>query len=204
VKPIDFYFDFASPYAWFAWKEFRRIAQAHSRSVRYRPMLLWAVLQARGMPPPLEHEAKKSYLLHDMQRSARYMNVPFRMPDAFPTSSHLPARLLLQLQQNGDARAVPLAQAVLGGYFESNIDLRDAQTLVRVGTSLGLDPAWVSEALAAETGKRLLQDANAEAVAAGVWGSPYIIVDGEAFFGADRLPQLDWFLAEAARSAKQA
>lgn len=198
MSGIDFYFDFASPYAWFAWKEFGRIARAHGRPVRYRPILLWAVLQARAMPPPLEHEAKKSYLLHDMQRSARFLGVPFRMPDAFPTSSHLPARLLLQLQQDGDARAVPFAEAVLGAYFEHNIDLRDTQALQRIGADLGIDPAWISAALSADAGKRLLQQANAEAVAAGVWGSPYMVAGGEAFFGADRLPQLDWFLAGAA------
>jgi 2-hydroxychromene-2-carboxylate isomerase len=191
MAAIDFYFDFASPYAWFAFRPLRALTRKHGRELKLRPMLLWAVLQQRGMPPPLEHAAKKDYLLHDMARSARYYGLPFRMPDAFPTSSHLPARLFLQLDENDATQAAAFAEAVFRAYFEDNIDLRNAETLIALAVALGIDAGWARTALVAEHGKQLLQAANANAVAAGVWGSPYIIVDGEAYFGADRLPQIE-------------
>lgn len=197
-QAIEFYFDFASPYAWFALQPLRELAQRHGRTVRLRPMLLWAVLKARGMPPPLEHPVKNAYLLHDMQRSARYYGAAFRMPDAFPLSSHLPARLLLQLEDVADARSEPFADAVLRAYFTRNADLSKPATIVDIASGLGLDAAWASGALTAERGKTLLQLANESALAAGVWGSPYILVDDEAYFGADRLPQIERQLSSSA------
>lgn len=190
MKSIDFFFDFASPYAWFALSGLQDLAKRHERVIRLRPMLLWAVLKERGMPPPLEHEAKKAYLLHDMQRSARFYGLPFRMPDAFPTSSHLPARLQLQLQAAQHPQAAAFADAVLTAYFTRNIDLRDASEICRIAAALGIEPQWAEEALASEHGRERLKQANAEALAAGVWGSPFIIVDDEPYFGADRLPQI--------------
>lgn len=197
MKPIDFYFDFASPYAWFAWEEIQDIAAQNGRAVRHRPILLWAVLQAHGMPAPLEHKTKKDYVLHDMDRSARFLSVPFRMPDHFPTSSHLPARIMLKLQQEGDTRALLFAEATLHAYFVNNIDLRDINALAKVAEGVGIDASWMDSAVKGDDGKQLLQASNAAATEAGVWGSPYIVADDESFFGVDRLPQLKWHLARA-------
>jgi len=195
MAPIDFFFDFASPYAWFALAPLRQLAAAQGRTVRLRPILLWAVLQQRGMAAPMDNPAKKAYMLHDMERSARYFGLPFRLPDAFPTSSHLPARLFLQIDDDGTANR--FADAVLAAYFTRNLDLRNAEAIVGLAAQVGLDAEWSRQALTAERGKSLLQQSNAAAYEAGVWGSPFILVDGEAYFGADRLPQIRFQLTGA-------
>jgi 2-hydroxychromene-2-carboxylate isomerase len=197
TAPIELFFDFASPYAWFALSPLRRLAAAHGRIVNLRPMLLWAVLQQRQMPAPMDNAAKKAYLLHDMDRSARYHGLEFRLPDPFPTSSHLPARLLLQIDD--PQRADDFADAILEAYFKRNLDLREPRAIVEVACGVGLDPAWSEQALSSEHGKSLLKQSNAAALDAGVWGSPFILVDGEAYFGSDRIPQIALQLASSAR-----
>lgn len=188
---IDFWFDFASPYAWFMSEPLEQLAQQHGRRVRWRPVLLWTVLKQHGMPAPLENDVKRRYMIHDIERSARYFgHADFRMPEPFPMSSHLPARAYLQLAADGDTRALPFARAVFRAYFTHNADLRDPEALLAIGAEAGLDAAWLREALNGERGKTLLREAGEAAAAAGVWGSPYVIVDGEAYFGADRLPQI--------------
>ncbi|MDB5730894.1 MAG: oxidoreductase, partial [Variovorax sp.] len=64
-KPIDFWFDFASPYGYFMSEKIDEVAARHGRSVRWRPVLLFAVLRALDLPAPLGSTVKRDYLLHD-------------------------------------------------------------------------------------------------------------------------------------------
>lgn len=184
AEPIDFYFDFASPYAYFMAEPLASLAARHGRRLLWQPIMLWAVLQEIGLPPPLDNGVKRAYVHADMARSARFFGKSFRLPSRFPVSSHLPARLFHEAAEQDPAAALRFAHGVFAAYFAADADIGQPAVIEALAREAGLAPAG-------ERGKALLLDANARAVAAGVWGSPFVVVDGESFFGADRLPQIE-------------
>ena len=194
---IEFFFDFGSPYSYFVSTRIDALAQRHGRKVVWRPVLLWAALKAQGLPPPFEHPLKESYLRRDTERCARFYDLPFRLPSNFPASSHLPARAFCWLQLNAPALAVPFAKRVFEAYFIDDIDISDAAAVAGVMRVVaGLNEEAARSACSDITAKNALQASVALAVERGLWGVPFIVVDGEPFFGADRLPLIEFKLAD--------
>lgn len=193
--PIRFYFDFASPYAYFSLGQIEAIGEEFGRKVEWRPVLLWAVLKAHGIPAPMEAQARRDYIVHDMRRSAAFFGVPYRHPARLPLSSHLAARLFHALAGEEPEGAVRLARRILTAFFAEGVDISDEAAMLRLAGEAGIGPERAGEAMKGPHGRALLEGAVAAAIADGVVGSPYFLVDGEGFFGADRLPQLRWFLS---------
>jgi 2-hydroxychromene-2-carboxylate isomerase len=189
--PIEFYFDFASPYSYFMAGRLDAMARECGRDIIWRPLILWAVLKAHGLPAPLEHPVKKSYVLRDMERSARFYDLPFRLPARFPASSHLPACAFYWLQTVKPDAAKPFAHRVFQAYFVDDIDIGGADDIARCLADIaGIAEAAAQAALTDESAKAALQACVASAVAEGVWGVPYMVIGEEAFFGADRLAHI--------------
>jgi 2-hydroxychromene-2-carboxylate isomerase len=195
AAPLTLWFDFASPYAYFALDAVERLADAHGRGVVWRPMLLWAVLKAQNIPPPMDAPPKRAYFLADMERSAAFHGLPYRAPSRFALSSHRAARLYYALAEDDSTRARAVGREILAAYFQHDADIGDVATLARIGACHGMTHVEAAATVESELGRRRLAEANEAAIAAGVCGSPWIIVDDEAFFGVDRLPQIAWRLS---------
>jgi 2-hydroxychromene-2-carboxylate isomerase len=193
---VDLYFDFASPYAWFAHRPLMELAQRHGLKLRRRPVLLWAILKELNMPPPMDHAAKAAYLRHDMHRSARHHGLEFALPEKFPFSSHGPARLYYALEARAPERAGELAEALLSACFARQLDTSDPAVLAQLAAPFGFSAGDTRAALEDPAHKESLRQANSEGAARGVWGSPYWFWNGEAFFGADRVPQFERMLSK--------
>lgn len=201
MQPIDFYFDFASPYGYFMSEKINALAAAHGRTVTWRPILLFAALRSLGLPAPLEHPVKLEYITADFARSAKFLNVDYRLPPAFPALTQHAARAFYLLNGKATEAAVPFAQAVLRGYFRDDRDISNIDVIAEmVGdqtSSLG-SVANIRDQLKTDEVKAMLQGAINEAVGSKVFGSPFVVIDGEPFFGVDRLPQIAQKLAAAA------
>jgi 2-hydroxychromene-2-carboxylate isomerase len=193
-EPIRYWFDFASPYAYFAVPGLKALARQHGRRIEYRPLLLFAVFRAHGIAAPLEVPARKHYFFADMARSAAFAGLPLAEPVKIPFASHLAARLFYGLTAEQPDLAEPYVWAVLSRFFGAGEDIASVPALQAVLAGLGVDPAQAEALIAA--GRDRLAASVEEAVAEGVIGSPYTVVDGEGFFGADRLPQIAWRLAQ--------
>lgn len=193
--PIRFYFDFASPYGYFASARIDEIASRHGRTVEWRPILMWAVLKAHNIAAPMESPVKRDYMLADMERSAAFFDLPYRRPVKLPLSSHLAARLYYAVRNDDPDRAALLARRLFDAFFVDQRDISDADTLVAIAVNAGIAEDAAREGMSGTNGRAQLEAAVAEAVDAGVVGSPHFILDGEGFFGADRLPQLAWRLS---------
>jgi 2-hydroxychromene-2-carboxylate isomerase len=196
--PIVAWFDFASPYAYFAMDAAERLAAAHERAIDWRPILVWAALKAQAIPAPMEPPAKRAYFDADIARSAAFHGVPYRAPGKFPLSSHRAARLYYAVAEEDRSRAHALRRDLLCAYFAEDIDISETAALTAIAVRHGMTDEAARAALEGEIGRRRLAEAIETAVAAGVCGSPWFVVDGEAFFGADRLPQIAWRLSGAA------
>ncbi len=187
--PIDFYFDFSSPYGYLASHKIEALAAQYGRGVTWRPMLLGAAFKATGSGPLPSIPLKGDYAKRDFLRSARFHGVSFRMPDPFPVSTVSACRAFYSLKDPQEQ--IKLAKALFRAYFVDNVNIGEAENVLKVAASAGCKPDLNDQAVKDKT--RAEVDA---ALAKGVFGSPYIVVDGEPFWGVDRFDQLARWLRE--------
>jgi 2-hydroxychromene-2-carboxylate isomerase len=195
-RPIDFYFDFSSPYSFLASEQIEPLAARHGRAVVYRPILLGVVFKASGSAPLTEQYGPKArYSVHDFERSARYAGIRYRHPSKFPIGAVGASRAVLWLQQHQPDRANPFVHAVFRAFFQDDRDISDAAVVAQIAQALGIDGQKLMEGAQEPAIKDELRRRVEEAVAFGVFGAPTIVVDGEVFWGNDRLPQIERWLA---------
>lgn len=194
-SPLDFYFDFSSPYGYLASIRIDAIAARHGREVTWRPFLLGVAFKATGQVPLVEQPIRGDYHRHDFARSARRFKVPFQMPERFPFLSLAAARAYYWLLDDDPARAKELARAVYHAAFGMGRNVTAAETVADLAQPLGVNRSALLSAVNDPKIKDRLKAETDAAIARGVFGSPFIIVDGEPFWGSDRLDQVEEWLA---------
>ena len=192
--PIDFFFDFSSPYGYLGAEKIDDIAARHGRVVAWHPILLGVVFRATGGAPLTEIPIKGDYSKHDFARSARFLGVPFKFPSRFPLATHNAARAFLWLTDRDNTLAKNFARAVYRAYFAEDTDIANTDNLLGIADSMGVDRPSLQQAMADPAVKERLRAENDAALARGVFGSPFFFVDGEPFWGSDRLPQIERWL----------
>ena len=191
---IEFYFDFTSPYGYLMSEKIDDLAARHGRKVKWRPILLGAVFKTTGALPLAQVPLKGEYSRRDFARSARFLGVPFMPPAIFPIATQNTARAYYWLHDRDCAMARQFAHVAYRAYFTAGRDINDISTVLDLAQKVGSDNTALEPALASQELKdRLRQEVDA-ALTKGVCGSPYVIIDGEPFLGADRLPQIEQWL----------
>ena len=193
--PVQFYFDFSSPYSYIASEWVEAVAARHGRRVQWHAVLLGATFQAAELKSPVSHPIKRDYALRDFERSARFAGLPYRQPEAFPIATQNAARVFWWLHDQDPARAVAWAHAGLRAYFTRGVVLSDAQALKGLLVDSDIDAEAAVAAASDPAWKARLKAENDAAIAAGVFGAPYFIVDNEPFWGNDRQAQIERWLA---------
>lgn len=191
---IDFYFDFSSPYGYLAAEQIDALAARHGRAVAWRPILLGAVFPQTGSQPLLNIPLKGDYARRDMARSARLLGIPFQLPANFPFMSVAACRAFYWLQDQDADKAVTLAKALYREAFAAGGAIDSAASVVKVAGSLNVEGEELAVALNDPSVKQRLRKEVEAAISKGVFGSPLIVVDGEPFWGHDRLGQVDMWL----------
>jgi 2-hydroxychromene-2-carboxylate isomerase len=193
---IDFYFDFSSPYSYLAAEEIEAMAERHGRELRWRPMLLGAVFKVAGNVPLTEGYGPKSrYSVRDFARSAAFIGVPYRHPTVFPIGAVGASRAVLWLQREHPAQAVPFIHAAYRAFFVADRNISELPVVLDLARALGIDAAALERGIQEESIRNALRAAVEEAVARGVFGAPTLFVDGEQFWGHDRLAQVERWIS---------
>ncbi|MCX7138612.1 MAG: 2-hydroxychromene-2-carboxylate isomerase [Proteobacteria bacterium] len=192
---IDFYFDYSSPYGYFAAMKIDDLAAKNGRSVNWKPILLGAVFKVTGGQPLPMLPLKGPYALRDILRSARFHGLPYQQPSKFPVATQAPARAFYWVNDRDPALAKKLAQALYQAYFVQDRDISSPEITADVAATLGLQRDEVLAALNDAAVKDRLKNEVDAAIKLGVFGSPYIVVDGEPFWGIDRFDQIEHWLA---------
>ena len=195
ANTIDFYFDFSSPYGYFAATKIDALAAKYGRTVVWRPILLGAIFKITGQQPLPTIPLKGSYAKHDLARSARLFGVPFKLPSKFPVAGQAPSRAFYWVGDRDPVLARTLAQALYRAYFAEDRDISSLEVTANVAAKLGVNRDELVQALNDQAVKERLKSEVDAAIERGVFGSPYIIVDGEPFWGSDRLEQVEKWLA---------
>lgn len=193
--PIEFYFDFSSPYAYLVSGKVDEMARLYGRTVDWRPVLLGVIFKTTGAAPLLDQPLKGPYSRRDLDRTARLYGVPLAFPEVSPFPSVAAARAIYWIKDRDADLAHRVAKALFEAAWARGGDIRDAEAVIDVATSCGVDPEGLRAALQdPEVKERLKREIDA-AIARGVCGSPFFVVDGEPFWGSDRLDQVERWLA---------
>lgn len=194
--PILFYFDFTSPYSYLASEKIDALAEKYGRKVQWRPILLGGVFKALGTVSLVKQPGgQAAYSVQDFARSARFMEVPYTQPATFPILTVAPSRAYYWLHGQDCGMARRFAHEVFRTYFAAGRDIADTAVVMELATKVGADRTALETGMQSPEIKERLRAETEAAVAAGVFGAPWIVVDGEPFWGADRLPQIERWLA---------
>lgn len=194
AAPIEFYFDFSSPYGYLGAQQIDEIGAKHGREVAWKPFLIGAVFKTTRSEPLLGIPMKGDYARIDLPRAARRLGVPFILPSPFPFMSVAACRAYYWLSDRDPAKAKELAKAIYRASFGEGQDMSGAQAVVEVAAGLGVDSGELSAALQDQAVKDRLRREVDAGIEKGVFGSPFILVDGEPFWGHDRLDTVDKWL----------
>jgi 2-hydroxychromene-2-carboxylate isomerase len=192
--PIDFYYDYSSPYGYLASTRIEALAARHGREVVWRPILLGAVFKVTGGQPLPTVPLKGDYARRDILRCARYYGIPLQIPSKFPVATQAPARATYWLCDRDPAQAKVLAAALFRAYFIEDRDISSPEVTAEVAAAMGLPGEPLRAALQEPAVKERVRAETDAALARGVFGSPFFIVDGEPFWGVDRMDQLERWL----------
>ena len=196
--PIEFWFDFASGYAYFAALEIEALAERYGRTVMWRPFTLGAAFKVTGAQGLSRTPLKREYARRDWQRLARLKGVVFNLPADHPKVGLPAIRAFYHVERKDPHVAARLAKDIIVGYFREGLDTDDPNAIAHLASLLGLDSDMILAGMTDPEIKGVARRHSEEAVTRGVFGSPWIFVDGEPFWGSDRLPMVDRWLAEGA------
>jgi 2-hydroxychromene-2-carboxylate isomerase len=192
--PLDFYFDFSSPYGYLASHRIDAIAARHERRVHWRPFLLGVVFRETGQTPLKGQKLRGPYHERDFERSARRLGIAFRVPPNFPFPAQAASRGFYWFADRDSEAATAFARAVYHAAFGEGQDVTDIDRLESIAQSVGAERSEFRAALADPAVKERLRAETDAAIARGVFGSPFVFVDDEPFWGHDRLEQIDEWL----------
>lgn len=195
--PLDFYFDFISPFGYFAALRIDAIAARHGRRAEWHAMLLGvSVMKVMGLKPVLETPLKGPYLTREAARYARRHGIETKRPFDGPAMNPLPAaRAFHWVRRHHPERHRAVGAALLDAYWRQGVDLEAPDTIAAIAAEHGADRSGCRAACESAEGRALLRAAVAASLARGVFGSPYVIADDEPFWGVAALETLDAWLA---------
>lgn len=197
AAPLVFYFDFISPYGYFASLRIEALAARHGRTVDWRPMLLGiAVLKVMGLKPLLDTPLKGDYIRRDVLRHARRHGIQLGRDLNASVGNPLPAaRAFYWVRKHHRALAPAMAKALFHAFWAEGRDLSTPEAVGAIALPPGLTAGDVTAGAASDEAATLLRNAVGASIEAGIFGSPTIVVDGEPFWGADRLADVEAWLA---------
>lgn len=194
IAPIEFLFEFASPYSYIAAHRIDAVAARHGRAVTWRPFLLGVIGKTTGTIPLTAQKMKGDYSVMDFARSARQHGLPLKMQPGFPHSSVQAARAFYWLTERDSALARRFALRVLDAYHAEGRDMSMPDSVADLAAEAGADRAAVLAGQNDPSVKDRLKQETEQALARKVFGAPFFFVDGQPFWGNDRIEQIDEWL----------
>ena len=195
---IDYYFTPVSPWTYLGHARFVEIARRHGAAIAVKPIDLGRVFPASG-GLPLKDRApqRQAYRLVELERWSKWLGVPLNLhPAHFPVRADLASKWILAAVEQGADAALDLALALGRAVWVEERDIAARDTLSAIASAQRLDVAALGERADAPDIASRYDVLTHEAIERGVFGAPTYVVDGEMFWGQDRLDFLDRKLAK--------
>lgn len=195
-RTLDYYFSLISPFAYLGHLTFLALAQKHGASIAFKPMNVSDVFKTSGALPLLQRPpSRQAYRLIELQRIADYRQLPLTLkPKHFPTDPSLANAASAAIAAAGDNPGRFMFAAFQALWVQEQ-DIADEAVLRILLNACELDPDAVLEAAASPATQDQIAANTQAAIAAGVVGAPTYVLDGEPFWGQDRLEYLDQALS---------
>lgn len=196
MTQIDYYFTLNSPWSYMGGERLSNMAEQYGASVTCKPAQMGVVFaQTGGLPLPKRSPERQAYRLVELKRWTEFLGMPFVIePDHFPHDEGESVRLVLAAEIAG-SNALGLATEIGRALWELNQDPAEPEVQNAAAERAGLNADELRAALSAEDAVTIWDKNTQDAIAAGVFGAPSYVVDGEIFWGQDRLDFLERKLA---------
>lgn len=193
---IDYYFSTISPWAYLAGHRLEESAVRHGASIDYKPVDLGQLFpRTGGVALPDRHPSRQEYRLQELARQSRKLGLALNPRPAFwPVNGAPAAYAIIAAQGTGGGDVGALAHSLMRALWAEEMNIAEDETIRTCLSAAGFDPALADKGLlmGAETYARNTE----QAALAGVFGSPFYVVDtGQKFWGQDRLEDLELHLA---------
>jgi 2-hydroxychromene-2-carboxylate isomerase len=199
-RQVDYYFSLSSPWAYIGHKTFRDVVAAHGLAVNHKPVVLVDLFsETGGLPLVKRHPVRQRYRMVELQRWRDKRGLNFHLqPKHSPFNPRLADGVVIAAVEAG-YDPDPFLRRAFAAVWEEQLDLADAATIVAIADDVGLPGKQLVERSGTEAIDAAYEKNRQDAIAADVFGSPVYVLDGEVFWGQDRLE----LLADALKSGRK-
>ncbi|MGR3756133.1 MAG: 2-hydroxychromene-2-carboxylate isomerase [Tranquillimonas sp.] len=193
---IDYFFSTLSPFTYLAGTRLEEVAARHGATIAYRPLDIMQLFpRTGGTPPGQRHPSRQEYRAQELLRLSRHLDMPLNLrPAHFPTNAAPSSYAVIAAQEADGGDLGKLAHSFTRAVWAEERDIAEDEVVRDCLSAAGFDPALADQGLLA--GAEAYAANLEEAVARGVFGSPfYVVGEEQRFWGQDRLELLDQHLA---------
>jgi 2-hydroxychromene-2-carboxylate isomerase len=194
IKPLEFYFDFISPYSFLAHKQIRKIENKEGMKVIYKPVLLGGLHNLHGIKAPAFIPAKAKHMVRDCKLIAEKNNIRFKFNAYFPIRSLNLMRGVLVAEEDNVKKYY--IDNIFNTIWQDGLNMNDSIVIQKILQNLNINPKTFSLRTTSSLIKDLLRKKTNEAFKKGVFGAPTFVVNDKIFWGQDRI---EFALREASK-----
>ena len=185
IKSFDFYFDFISPYSFFAHKEILKIEKKNSFKIRYKPILLGGLHNLHGIKAPAFIPAKARHMIRDCKLIAEKNRISFKFNSYFPIKSlNLMRGVFVAEEDNFKSYYI---ESIFNSIWQDGLNMNDENIVQKVLKNLNVNPKTFFLRSTSSSIKELLKKRTGEAYDKGIFGAPSFVVNNKIFWGQDRI-----------------
>lgn len=190
-RSVEYYFSFQSPWAYIGHGPFFGLVAAHGVRVAYKPVFLGELFsETGGLPLAKRHPLRQRYRMIELQRWREKRNLNFNLqPKYWPFNARLADGVAVAVAESG-GNPEPFMRLVFEGIWQHELDLADPETILRLAERCGLPGTVLIERSKSAEVEEAYEQNRQDAIAHGVFGSPAYVLDGEVFWGQDRIDLL--------------
>ncbi len=185
IKPLEFYFDFISPYSFLAHKQIRKIENKEGIKVIYKPVLLGGLHNLHGIKAPAFIPAKAKHMVRDCKLIAEKNNIRFKFNSYFPIRSLNLMRGVLVAEEDNVKKYY--IDNIFNTIWQDGLNMNDAIVIQKILQNLNINPKTFSLRATSSLIKDLLRKKTNDAYEKGVFGAPTFVVNNKIFWGQDRI-----------------
>ena len=194
IKPLEFYFDFISPYSFLAHKQIRKIENEEGIKIIYKPVLLGGLHNLHGIKAPAFIPAKAKHMVRDCKLIAEKNNIRFKFNSYFPIRSLNLMRGVLVAEEDNIKKYY--IDNIFNTIWQDGLNMNDAIVIQKILQNMTINPKTFSLRTTSSLIKDLLRKKTNEAYEKGVFGAPTFVVNNKIFWGQDRI---EFALREASK-----
>ena len=194
IKPLEFYFDFISPYSFLAHKQIRKIENNEGLKIIYKPVLLGGLHNLHGIKAPAFIPAKAKHMVRDCKLIAEKNNIRFKFNSYFPIKSLNLMRGVLVAEEDNIKKYY--IDNIFNTIWQDGLNMNDTIVIQKILQNLNINPKTFSLRTTSSLIKDLLKKRTNDAYEKGVFGAPTFLVNNKIFWGQDRI---EFALREASK-----